>query len=37
MVSHDAAHIMSEISDLTYKEMVAMVLVLCPCSSPDQT
>ena len=39
MFSHDAAHIISEIPELTYKGMVAIVLVLhvCPSSSPDHT
>ena len=28
-------NIISEIPELTYKGMVAMLLVLCPSSSPD--
>ena len=30
-------NIISEIPELTYKGIVAMVLVLCPSSSPDHT
>ena len=30
-------NIISEIPELTYKGIVAMVLVLCPSSSPDYT